>query len=149
MQDREDVLASLAWVRLKKLKGEDDVAKTFLVIMETLTRIGIEGRRTSQPTLYQSCHILHKKGRYAIVHFKEMFKLDGRDTDFNEDDLARRNTIVSLLTKWGLIEPEEPERIKRPQVPYHSIFVLRSSEKKGWKLEPKYTMISEKRKAAV
>jgi len=81
-----------------RLKQEDD----FLKVKETLTRIGVASRKDK--TLYQSCHILHKKGKYYIVHFKELFALDGKPTDFEENDLARRNTIAKLLAEWGLIE---------------------------------------------
>ena len=81
-----------------RLKQEDD----FLKVKETLTRIGVASRKDK--TLYQSCHILHKKGKYYIVHFKELFALDGKPTDFEENDLARRNTIGKLLAEWGLIE---------------------------------------------
>ena len=81
-----------------KLKKEDD----FLKVRETLTRIGVASRKDK--TLYQSCHILHKKGKYYVVHFKELFALDGKPTDFTDNDLGRRNTIANLLEEWGLIE---------------------------------------------
>ena len=80
-----------------RLKQEDD----FLKVRETLTRIGVASRKDR--TLYQSCHILHKKGKYYIVHFKELFALDGKPTDFTDNDLGRRNTIANLLEEWGLI----------------------------------------------
>ena len=81
-----------------KLKSQDD----FLKIKETLTRIGVASKK--EKTLYQSCHILHKQGRYFIVHFKELFALDGKPSNFSEGDIARRNTIANLLKEWGLVE---------------------------------------------
>ena len=86
------------------LKEADD----FLKVRETLTRIGVASKKSE--TLFQSCHILHKQGKYYIVHFKELFGLDGKPTDFTNDDVARRNTIANLLAEWGLVDLVVPER---------------------------------------
>src|SRR5210317_25057 len=93
------------------IKQPDD----FLKIRETLTRIGVASRKDR--TLYQSCHILHKQGRYFVVHFKELFALDGKPTDFEDTDIGRRNAIANLLAEWGLIELLEPEKSKDPVAP--------------------------------
>jgi hypothetical protein len=93
------------------LKEPDD----FLKVKETLTRIGIASRKTK--ILYQSCHILHKQGKYYIVHFKELFALDGKPTDFSDSDEGRRNTIVNLLAEWGLIKIATPDKTKEPVTP--------------------------------
>lgn len=114
--------------------GEED---NFLRIKETLTRIGVESKKGS--TLYQSCHILHKKGRYAIVHFKELFELDGRASDFNDDDKARRNLIAKLIAEWGLCVIVDPETLK-PIAKMDQLTVLSFAQKKTWTLVPKYTM---------
>lgn len=111
----------------------------FLLVKETLTRIGIASRKDN--TLYQSCHILFKQGRYFIVHFKEMFLLDGkRNTDFSENDIARRNTIVKLLQDWELIEVVDSSRIKDPIVPISHLKILSFKEKDDWRLVPKYNI---------
>ena len=109
----------------------------FLKVAETLTRIGISGRK-DQRILYQSCHILHKQSRYAILHFKELFALDGKPTNFDEDDLGRLNTIVGLLGEWGLVEIIDPSKIERPRVPVSRIKILSHREKPDWVLESKY-----------
>ena len=101
-----------------KLSNDDD----FLKIRETLTRIGVASRKDK--TLYQSCHILHKQGRYFIVHFKELFALDGKPTDFEEADIGRRNAISNLLSEWGLITLVEPDKSKDPVAPISQIKVL-------------------------
>ena len=88
------------------LENPDD----FLKVRETLTRIGVASRKDK--TLYQSCHILHKQGRYFIVHFKELFALDGKDTNLSENDIARRNTIAQLMSDWGLLTVENREKMK-------------------------------------
>lgn len=94
-----------------KLHNEDD----FLKVRETLTRIGVAPKKDK--ILYQSCHILHKQGRYAIVHFKQMFLLDGKNSDFSEDDRARLNTIANLLEEWGLVEIVNPAKTVSPVAP--------------------------------
>lgn len=122
---------SLIEVRLVK---EDD----FLKIRETLTRIGVASRKDRK--LYQSCHILHKQGRYYLVHFKELFLLDGKPSNFSEDDIARRNTIVNLLTEWGLVQQINPLRTKEPVAPLSQIKVLPHKEKDDWELIAKYNI---------
>jgi hypothetical protein len=108
----------------------------FLKIKETLTRIGVSSRKEKK--LYQSCHILHKKGRYYIVHFKELFVLDGLPSDINEDDIARRNKISSLLEEWGLIEVLDKDKIKEPICEINRIKILSYKDKDDWELCPKY-----------
>ncbi len=116
----------------------NDPAK-FLVIKETLTRIGIASR--VERTLYQSVHILHKRSRYALMHFKELFKLDGRPSTITEDDLARRNTIALLLQEWGLVNLVGSGDIKlEPVAPIHHITIIPHREKQQWKLVAKYTI---------
>ena len=110
----------------------------FLKIKETLTRIGVASRKDKK--LYQSCHILHKQGRYYIVHFKELFMLDGKINNFDDDDKARRNTIVNLLDEWGLLRLVEPEKSKEPTAPMSQIKILPFKEKGDWTLTPKYNI---------
>lgn len=110
----------------------------FLKVMETLTRIGVASRH--EKTLYQSCHILHKRGRYAIVHFKEMMDLDGRETDTSEEDLGRRNVTARLLDQWGLVSIVHPEDVVVPTVPMSLIKVLPHRDKADWTLVAKYTV---------
>jgi hypothetical protein len=117
-----------------KLRSAED----FLKIRETLTRIGVASRRDK--VLFQSCHILHKQGRYYIVHFKELFALDGKPTNFSDEDKARRNTIANLLAEWELIEVVDPERTKDPVAPLNQIKILAHKEKSEWKLEAKYNI---------
>ena len=90
------------------------MSRDFLKVRETLTRIGVASKRDN--TLYQSCHILHKRGRYAVMHFKELFLLDGRKADLTEDDVGRRNTIANLLSDWGLVKILRPEVCAAPLV---------------------------------
>jgi len=134
-----DILDSLIEVRLKK---PDD----FLVVKETLSRIGVASRH--ERVLYQSCHILHKKQKYYIVHFKELFKLDTKPASITEDDLARRNTIANILAEWNLIELVDPEKSKSPVAPISQIKILPFKEKKDWKLEVKYNIGGLPKKAA-
>ena len=107
----------------------------FLKVRETLSRIGVASRKERK--LYQSCHILHKQGRYYIVHFKELFALDGKHTNLSENDIARRNTIVNLLNDWGLIGVENKAE---PAAPLSQIKVLSFREKNEWTLENKYNI---------
>ena len=107
----------------------------FLKVRETLSRIGVASRKERK--LYQSCHILHKQGRYYIVHFKELFALDGKHTNLSENDIARRNTIVNLLNDWGLIGIENKAD---PAAPLSQIKVLSFREKSEWTLETKYNI---------
>ena len=113
-------------------------AEDFLKIRETLTRIGVASRRDR--VLFQSCHILHKQGRYYIVHFKELFALDGKPTNFSEEDMGRRNTITNLLAEWGLIDIVSMESTKDPIAPLNQIKILAHKEKDEWKLEAKYNI---------
>lgn len=117
------------------LKEKDD----FLKVRETLTRIGVASKK--EQILYQSCHILHKQGRYFIVHFKELFKLDGKPTDITENDLARRNAIVNLLEDWGLLTIVNKAQTKVPEPIFLSqIKILSHKEKNEWQLVPKYNI---------
>jgi hypothetical protein len=117
-----------------KLPSDD----SFLKIKETLTRIGISSRKEKR--LYQSCHILHKKGRYAILHFKELFILDGKQNTFTEEDMSRRNTIVNLLEEWELLEVVDPEKTKSPVAPLNHIKIISYKEKDQWDLTVKYNI---------
>ena len=114
----------------------------FLKVRETLTRIGVASRK--EKTLYQSCHILHKQGRYFIVHFKELFALDGKPTNFSESDVARRNTIANLLAEWGLIKLIAPERTAEDVVPLNQLKILAFKEKDEWELSAKYNIGNKK-----
>lgn len=109
----------------------------FLKVRETLSRIGVASKKDK--TLFQSCHILHKQGRYYIVHFKELFALDGKQTDITENDLARRNTIAKLLQDWGLIKVVVPEKLTN-LAPMSQIKVISYKEKDEWILETKYSI---------
>lgn len=112
---------------------------SFLKIRETLQRIGVASRKDRK--LYQSCHILHKQGRYAIMHFKEMFILDGKEADFSDDDRGRRNTIVGLLQDWELCRPIDVDAFEaQPKAPMSNIKVLSFKEKHDWELCPKYAI---------
>jgi len=117
---------------------------SFLKIKETLTRIGVASRKSD--ILYQSCHILHKQGKYYIVHFKELFLLDGKDAILTENDIARRNTIIDLLDEWKLLKVKNPSEIEDPQAPLNQIKVLSYKEKNSWELKSKY-QIGQKRTA--
>lgn len=108
----------------------------FLKVRETLTRIGVASRKDNK--LYQSCHILHKQGRYFIVHFKELFLLDGKKANLEDNDLERRNTIATLLSDWGLIDIQITEDLKC--APLRQIKILPFKEKDNWELCPKYNI---------
>lgn len=110
----------------------------FLKIRETLSRIGVASRKDKE--LFQSCHILHKKGKYYIVHFKELFKLDGKPTNIDENDIGRRNSIVDLLRQWNLIDIVDESKIEEPKVPLSQIKILSFKEKDEWKLTTKYNI---------
>ena len=114
----------------------------FLKVRETLTRIGVASRKDK--TLYQSCHILHKQGRYYIVHFKELFALDGKATNFSENDQARRNTIANLLSEWGLVKLSNPEASSEIVVPLNQLKILSFKEKDLWNLTAKYNIGSKR-----
>jgi len=125
------ILDSLVEVRIAE---EED----FLKIKETLTRIGVASRKEKK--LFQSCHILHKQGQYYIVHFKELFALDGKPSNFTEEDMGRRNTIINLLAEWQLIKIVEPERTEKPKTPLSQIKILPFKEKNEWELVAKYNI---------
>ena len=118
------------------LKEPDD----FLKVRETLSRIGVASRKNK--TLFQSCHILHKQGKYFIVHFKELFALDGKDTNISENDIARRNTIANLLTDWGLVKVVSESSVEA--APLSQIKVISFKEKHEWSLETKYNIGKKK-----
>ena len=122
------------------LKEPDD----FLKVRETLTRIGVASRKEKK--LYQSCHILHKKGQYYIVHFKELFALDGKKANLSENDVQRRNRIIKLLSDWGLVEIVKESAIK-DAAPLSQIKVISYKDKGEWTLESKYN-IGKKRQVA-
>ena len=121
-----------------KLRNEDD----FLKVRETLTRIGVASKK--EKTLYQSCHILHKQGRYFIVHFKELFALDGKPSNMSESDTARRNTISNLLKEWELVDLVRSEQTENPVAPISQIKVLPYKEKNEWELVEKYNIGKKK-----
>ena len=116
-----------------QLKEPDD----FLKVRETLTRIGVASRKDKK--LFQSCHILHKQGRYFIVHFKELFALDGKQANFSENDAERRNTIAQLLSDWGLIAILN-NTVAEKKAPLSQIKVLSFKEKGEWDLQAKYNI---------
>ena len=116
----------------------------FLKARETLTRLGIATTKGDTPTLFQSCHILHKKGRYYITHFKELFQLDGKETEISDDDVARRNTIANLLAEWGIVKLVDAEKSADPTVPMSKIKVLSFKEKGNWNLIAKYSIGNKK-----
>ena len=121
-----------------RLRDPDD----FLKVRETLTRIGVASKKDK--TLYQSCHILHKQGRYYIVHFKELFALDGKPSNLSESDIARRNTITNLLKEWDLIEVVIEAQTQNPVSPISQIKVLPFKEKDEWELVAKYNIGKKK-----
>ena len=116
----------------------------FLKVRETLTRIGVASKKDN--TLYQSCHILHKQGKYYVVHFKELFALDGKPTDLTENDLSRRNAIAKLLQDWGLIKIVNQAQIETPSPIFISqIKIISHKEKYDWQLVPKYNIGTKKK----
>ncbi len=110
----------------------------FLKVRETLTRIGVASRKDR--TLYQSCHILHKQGKYYIVHFKELFALDGKPTNFSDDDKGRRNTIANLLAEWELVQLVDIEKSAAPVAPLSLVKIISFKEKPEWSLVTKYNI---------
>jgi hypothetical protein len=116
------------------LTEQDD----FLKVRETLTRIGVSSRK--EKVLYQSCHILHKQGRYAIVHFKELFALDGKPSNLSDNDIQRRNAIADLLEEWGLVKILNPKLIEDNIAPLHQIKIISFKEKDEWQLVTKYNI---------
>ena len=127
-----------SFVRVE-IAQEDD----FLKIKETLTRMGVASSKDK--TLYQSCHILHKQGNYYIVHFKELFALDGKETNFSDEDRGRRNLIVGLLQQWNLVKVVEPELLKTSTIPMSQLKIISHKEKNDWSLESKYNIGKKKK----
>lgn len=121
------------------LAKEDD----FLKVRETLTRIGVAAKKEN--ILYQSCHILHKQGKYYIVHFKELFELDGKPSSITDNDIARRNTIANLIAEWGLVKLVDPAKTKDNIAPISQIKILPHKEKAEWQLVSKYTIGKKRR----
>ena len=117
-----------------QLQEQDD----FLKVRETLTRIGVSSRK--EKVLYQSCHILHKQGKYYIVHFKELFALDGKPSNITENDIQRRNAIANLLEEWGLVKIVNKKIIEDNLAPIHQIKIISFREKDDWELIPKYNI---------
>jgi len=126
------------WTPLEMLEVGLNEPDDFLKIKETLTRIGVASNRETN-TLYQSCHILHKQGRYFIVHFKELFMLDGKNSNLTKNDLARRNTIATLLSDWGLLNVVNPEKASN-QTSLRFIKIISHKEKLNWDLQSKYSI---------
>jgi hypothetical protein len=116
------------------LENPDD----FLKVRETLSRIGVASKKDK--TLFQSAHILHKKGKYYIVHFKQLFMLDGKPSNFDDDDKARLNTIANLLHDWELVDLVDPEKSEEPVCPVSFLTIIPHADKKDWKLVAKYTI---------
>ena len=110
----------------------------FLKIRETLTRIGVASRREKE--LFQSCHILHKRGKYYIVHFKELFKLDGKPSTIDETDVGRRNSILIHLEQWKLLSIVDKDKVKEPLTPLSQIKIIPFKQKREWKLTSKYSI---------
>jgi hypothetical protein len=121
-----------------------DDEDAFLKVRETLTRIGVSSRK--EKILYQSCHILHKQGRYVILHFKELFQLDGKPATIIDNDIQRRNAIAILLEQWELVKilPDEKEKIEGNLAPLHQIKIISYKEKEEWELQSKYTIGKKK-----
>lgn len=135
MLNQDEFLASLIEIQIK----EDT---DFLKIKETLTRIGIANRKTQ--TLWQSCHIFHKRNKLYIVHFKELFVLDGKRNDIDESDIARRNRIALLLEEWGLLKIKNPEMVKDLVAPIYHIKVISHKDKENWALQSKHSIGKKK-----
>ena len=134
-------MENINWTQEQMLEVELKEPDDFLKIRETLSRIGVASRKERK--LYQSCHVLHKKSKYYIVHFKELFALDGKDTNLSENDIARRNTIAKLLGDWGLVIVKGE---LEPIAPLSQIKIISFKEKDEWTLETKYN-IGKKREA--
>ena len=125
------------WNPSKMLEVTLNEPDDFLKVKETLTRIGVASRKDKK--LFQSCHILHKQGRYFIVHFKELFLLDGKKSNLEENDVARRNTIATLMSDWGLVSIESTESAQ-PLAPLRQIKIISFKDKDQWELCPKYNI---------
>ena len=129
---------SISWSQDQMLEVVLREPDDFLKVRETLSRIGVASRKERK--LYQSCHILHKQGKYYIVHFKELFALDGKETNLSENDIARRNTIANLLAEWDLVGLVNPSKTEEPTLPLNQLKILSFSEKEEWTLTPKYNI---------
>ena len=127
----------IEWTPASMLEVTLNEPDDFLKIRETLTRIGVASRKDNK--LYQSCHILHKQGRYFIVHFKELFLLDGKKSNLEENDVARRNTIATLMSDWGLLTIEGRDKLE-PIAPLRQIKIISFKDKDQWELCPKYNI---------
>ena len=125
------------WTPTNMLEVTLNEPDDFLKIRETLTRIGVASRKDNK--LYQSCHILHKQGRYFIVHFKELFLLDGKKSNLEENDVARRNTIATLMSDWGLLSIDNKDKLQ-PIAPLRQIKIISFKDKDQWELCPKYNI---------
>ena len=125
------------WTPTNMLEVTLNEPDDFLKVRETLTRIGVASRKDNK--LYQSCHILHKQGRYFIVHFKELFLLDGKKSNLEENDVARRNTIATLMSDWGLLTIEGRDKLE-PIAPLRQIKIISFKDKNQWNLCPKYNI---------
>lgn len=130
----EDIINNLIEITFPE---KDD----FLKIRETLTRIGVASRKEKE--LFQSCHILHKRGKYYIVHFKELFLLDGKQSNIDDTDIARRNTIINLLQQWNLLTVLDSTKVTEPVAPLSQIKIVSFKEKQDWKLTAKYSIGSQ------
>ena len=129
-------MEEINWTQEQLLEVGLDEPDDFLKVRETLSRIGVASRKERK--LYQSCHILHKQGRYYIVHFKELFALDGKQTNISANDLSRRNTIANLLQDWGLVKIMSESSYEA--APLSQIKILTYKEKSEWTLETKYNI---------
>ena len=127
----------IEWTPASMLEVTLNEPDDFLKVRETLTRIGVASRKDNK--LYQSCHILHKQGRYFIVHFKELFLLDGKKSNLEENDVARRNTIATLMSDWGLVTIDNKAKAE-PLAPLRQIKIIPFKEKNQWELCPKYNI---------
>jgi len=127
---------NITWSPTEMLEITLNEPDDFLKVRETLTRIGVASRKDNK--LYQSCHILHKQGRYFIVHFKELFMLDGKKANLEENDIMRRNTIATLLSDWGLIDITAKQSLEC--APLRQIKIIPYKEKSQWELCPKYNI---------
>ena len=139
-------VAEVQWTRDSMVEVKLSQPDDFLKVRETLSRIGVASRKEKK--LYQSCHILHKQGRYYIVHFKELFALDGKTANLTQNDVQRRNRITQLLSDWGLISIVNDETIT-DIAPLNQIKVLAYKEKGEWELESKYNICKKKTTPAV
>ena len=127
----------IKWTPTSMLEVTLNEPDDFLKVRETLTRIGVASRKDKK--IFQSCHILHKQGRYFIVHFKELFLLDGKKSNLEENDVARRNTIATLMSDWGLLTIENKDAAK-PLAPLRQIKIISFKDKDEWELCPKYNI---------